>query len=117
MATVTLQGNPMKLEGELPVVGSIAPDFTLVSTDLSELKLSDFAGKRLVLNIFPSLDTSVCAMSVRKFNQEAASYPDTVVLCVSMDLPLPRHASAPPITSPTLRLAPPSAAISAYVTA
>ena len=67
----------MKLEGELPVVGSIAPDFTLVSTDLSELKLSDFAGKRLVLNIFPSLDTSVCAMSVRKFNQEAASYPYT----------------------------------------
>ena len=87
MATVHLQGNPMQLAGELPVVGSMAPDFTLVGTDLGEVKLNDFNGKRLVLNIFPSLDTPVCAASVRRFNKEAAGYPNTAVLCVSMDLP------------------------------
>lgn len=77
----------MNTVGELPVAGSIAPDFTLTGVDLADVKLSDFAGKRLVLNIFPSLDTPVCALSVRRFNQEAAGFADTVVLCVSMDLP------------------------------
>ena len=100
MATVHLQSNPMQLAGELPVVGSMAPDFTLVGTDLGEVKLNDFNGKRLVLNIFPSLDTPVCAASVRRFNKEAAGYPNTAVLCVSMDLPF-ADASAPPTTSRT----------------
>ena len=87
METVFLQGNPMHLVGELPVAGSIAPDFTLTSDDLSDIRLSDFNGKRLVLNIFPSIDTDVCAASVRHFNQDVASYKNTEVLCVSMDLP------------------------------
>lgn len=65
----------------------MAPDFTLVAQDLSEIRLSDYKGKRVVLNIFPSLDTDVCAASVRRFNIKAASMPDTVVICVSMDLP------------------------------
>ena len=77
----------MQTVGSLPVAGSMAPDFTLVGQDLAEIKLSDFQGKKLVLNIFPSLDTDVCAASVRRFNAEAAAYPATVVLCVSMDLP------------------------------
>lgn len=87
MATVFLQKMPMQTVGELPVSGSMAPDFSLTAPDLSDVKLSDFAGKRLVLNIFPSLDTPVCAMSVRRFNEDASKYPDTVVLCISMDLP------------------------------
>lgn len=87
METVFLQGNPMHLVGELPVAGSIAPDFTLTADDLSDIRLSDFNGKRLVLNIFPSIDTDVCAASVRHFNQDVASYKNTEVLCVSMDLP------------------------------
>lgn len=87
MQTVKFQGNPMAIAGALPTVGSEAPDFTLVGQDLSDIKLSDFKGKRVVLNIFPSLDTDVCAASVRHFNVEASELPDTVVLCVSMDLP------------------------------
>lgn len=87
MATTHLNGTTMQLAGELPVVGSMAPDFTLVAADLSEIKLNDYNGKKLVLNIFPSLDTPVCAASVRRFNQEVAAYQDTSVLCVSMDLP------------------------------
>ncbi len=88
MATVTLKNQiTINLRGELPAVGSVAPDFTLVKADLSEAKLADFAGKRIVLNIFPSVDTGVCAASVRRFNAELSSLTNTVVLCVSMDLP------------------------------
>lgn len=71
----------------LPAVGSIAPDFELVKTDLSDIQLSDLKGKRIVLNIFPSLDTEVCARSVRKFNEAASKLENTVVLCISKDLP------------------------------
>ncbi len=87
MATVTLKGNPFKTSGELPAKGSQAPDFTLVKTDLSEVSLSDFKGQRVVLNIFPSVDTPTCAQSVRAFNEKASSLENTVVLCVSQDLP------------------------------
>jgi len=87
MATANLKGVPMKLSGELPKRGAKAPAFKLASKDLAELGMSDFKGKRFVLNIFPSVDTGVCAASVRKFNKEAASLKDTVVLCISMDLP------------------------------
>lgn len=87
MATVTLQGNPLETVGELPQVGSQAPSFELVKTDLSTTSLSDYAGKKLVLNIFPSVDTGVCAASVRKFNEALSSLENTVVLCVSADLP------------------------------
>ncbi|GLS25065.1 thiol peroxidase [Marinibactrum halimedae] len=87
MATVTLQGNPVNTSGELPNVGDAAPTFTLVKADLSEVSLADYAGKRLVLNIFPSVDTPTCATSVRTFNEKAASLENTEVLCVSADLP------------------------------
>jgi thiol peroxidase len=87
MAIITLKGNVIETVGELPVVGSSAPGFTLVTTDLSEVGLKDFKGKRVVLNIFPSIDTPVCATSVRRFNQEAAGLNDTVVLSISADLP------------------------------
>jgi len=87
MAHLTLKGNPIETVGTLPANGSEAPFFCLVKTDLSEAGPADFAGKRLVLNIFPSLDTPVCASSVRRFNQEAASLENTVVLCISGDLP------------------------------
>ena len=87
MATVTLGGNPTKTSGELPSVGSPAPDFSLTKTDLANVSLKDFAGKKVILNIFPSIDTSVCAASVKKFNSEAANVDNTVVLCVSKDLP------------------------------
>lgn len=87
MATVTLQGNAFDTQGELPKAGSHAPAFTLVQGDLSDLTLADVAGKRVVLNIFPSVDTATCATSVRKFNERAASLDNTVVICVSADLP------------------------------
>jgi thioredoxin-dependent peroxiredoxin len=87
MSTITLKGNAINTAGQLPAVGAQLPPFTLVRTDLSEASLADFAGKKLVLNIFPSLDTPVCAASVRRFNQEAAASGDTVVLCISADLP------------------------------
>ena len=87
MANVTLKGNEIHTNGELPKVGTEAPDFKGVKSDLSELSLSDLKGKKVVINVFPSLDTSVCAASVRRFNKEAASHPDTVVLAVSKDLP------------------------------
>ena len=87
MATVTLKGNPITTSGSLPAVGSAAPDFSLAKVDLSNVSLKDFAGKKLILNIFPSVDTPTCATSVRKFNVEAAKLADTVVLCVSRDLP------------------------------
>jgi thiol peroxidase len=87
MATVTFKGTPVKTSGELPAVGTKAPDFKLVGSGLSEISLSDFKGKKVVLNIFPSLDTGVCATSVRKFNEWTSSKENTVVLCVSKDLP------------------------------
>jgi thiol peroxidase len=87
MATVTLQGNAFDTQGELPKAGSQAPAFTLVQGDLSDLMQSDLAGKRIILNIFPSVDTATCAASVRKFNEKAAALDNTVVVCVSADLP------------------------------
>lgn len=87
MATITLGGNPIHTSGELPKVGSKAPDFQLVKTDLSVASLADFAGSKLVLNIFPSIDTGVCATSVRTFNQKASTLENTKVLCISRDLP------------------------------
>lgn len=86
MATVTLKGMPIETVGTLPAVGSQAPDFELVKTDLSTTTLADYKGKKLILNIFPSVDTPTCATSVRKFNETAASQ-DVTVLCVSADLP------------------------------
>ncbi|WP_243303026.1 thiol peroxidase [Geothrix oryzisoli] len=87
MAKVTLKGNPFNTAGDLPKVGSAAPAFTLVRTDLSEVSAKDLAGQRVVLNIFPSLDTPTCAASVRKFNARANEKPNTTILCVSADLP------------------------------
>ncbi len=87
MAQITLGGNPTNTNGELPQVGDKLKDFNLVGTDLSTKSLADFQGKKLVLNIFPSVDTGTCAMSVRNFNQTASSLNNTVVLCISRDLP------------------------------
>lgn len=87
MAKVTFQGNHVNTIGQLPAVGTQAPDFVGVKADLSDLRLSDLRGKRVVLNIFPSIDTGVCAASVRHFNQLAAELQNTVVLCLSVDLP------------------------------
>lgn len=87
MAEVKFMGNPVATVGELPTTGADAPAFTLVGQDLADITLDSLKGKQIVLNIFPSLDTDVCAASVRRFNQDAAKYPDTVVLCVSQDLP------------------------------
>ena len=87
MSTVTLRGNPIPVNGTFPAVGSTAPAFSLVAQDLSDVTLDTYAGKRKVLNIFPSIDTPTCAMSTRKFNAEADKLPNTVVLCVSADLP------------------------------
>lgn len=87
MADITFKGNTVHTSGNLPAVGSKAPDFTLTGSALQPVANGDFAGKNLVLNIFPSIDTGVCATSVRKFNAEAANLPNTIVLCVSKDLP------------------------------
>lgn len=87
MAKITFQGNPIKTIGELPKKGELAPEFTLVKGDLSELKLSELKGKNVVLNIFPSIDTGVCATSVRKFNKDAAKLNNTIILAISADLP------------------------------
>jgi thiol peroxidase len=87
MAQITFKGNPIQTVGSLPANGSKAPDFSLTTTTLEDVNLASFAGKKVVLNIFPSIDTPVCATSVRKFNKEASSLDNTVVLCVSKDLP------------------------------
>ncbi len=87
MATITFKGSPIHTQGELPNVGAKAPDFKLTGSDLSEKSLSDFKGKNVVLNIFPSVDTGICAASVRHFNQSASGLDNTVVLCISKDLP------------------------------
>ena len=85
--TVHFQGNPVAVQGTIPQAGAAAQPFTLVAKDLSDVALSQYAGKRKVLNIFPSIDTGVCAASVRKFNQLASELNNTVVLCISADLP------------------------------
>ncbi|KJD33601.1 thiol peroxidase [Tamlana nanhaiensis] len=87
MATVTLKGNAINTVGELPKTGTKAPAFSLTATDLSTKSLSDFSGSRVVLNIFPSVDTGTCAQSVRQFNTEASELENTKVLCISKDLP------------------------------
>lgn len=87
MATITLRGNEIHTSGELPSVGTPAPDFVLVKSDLSEATLADYAGQNLILNIYPSIDTPTCAQSTRVFNEQASSMNNTVVVCVSADLP------------------------------
>lgn len=87
METIYFKGTPCHTYGTVPSVGDKAPVFALVTPELKEISLDDYRGKRVVLNVFPSLDTPVCAASVRRFNKEAAELPDTVILCVSMDLP------------------------------
>ena len=87
MAKITLKGNPINTIGKLPKIGKKAPKFSLVKADLSKAKLSDFNGSKIILNIFPSLDTGTCAASVRKFNEEAGKLENTKVLCISRDLP------------------------------
>lgn len=87
MSTTNLQGNPVNTVGSLPEVGSVAPDFVTTKSDLSEVRLSDFRGKTVILNIFPSIDTGVCASSVRRFNAEAAKLENVEIIGVSMDLP------------------------------
>lgn len=87
MAEITFKGSPVNTCGTLPAVGSLAPAFSLVKTDLSDVDAAELKGKRVILNIFPSLDTPVCAASVRRFNEAAAGLENVVVLCVSADLP------------------------------
>ena len=87
MATTSLRGDPVHTVGDLPAIGTRAPAYTLTGADLSDVSSDGFAGSRVVLNIFPSVDTATCAESVRRFNQLAASLENTVVVCVSADLP------------------------------
>ena len=87
MASITLHGNKINTLGSLPTVGSAASDFTLTKGDLSATTLNDFKGKKVVMNIFPSIDTGTCATSVREFNKKASALDNTVVLCISKDLP------------------------------
>lgn len=86
-STVTLGGNPVEVAGNFPQKGQIAPIFSLVGNDLADVPLKQFSGKRKILNIFPSIDTPTCATSVRNFNKRASELPNTVVLCISVDLP------------------------------
>ncbi len=87
MTTITRQGIEIEISGNLPPMGTTAPSFSLAATDLADVGLSDFAGKKVILNIFPSIDTPTCANSVRAFNEQAAAMDNTVVLCISPDLP------------------------------
>lgn len=87
MEQITLGGKPVQTLGTLPAIGTKAPDFELVKNDMSKVSLRDFAGIRLVLNVFPTLETGICSASIRRFNQEAASLENTKVLCISRDLP------------------------------
>ncbi|TSJ40162.1 thiol peroxidase [Fluviicola chungangensis] len=87
MANVTLGGNPLHTSGDLPAKGSQAADFSLVNTDLGAVSLDNYKGKKLILNIFPSIDTGTCAASVREFNKKASTLENTTVLCISRDLP------------------------------
>lgn len=101
MSTITFKGNPINTIGSLPQVGNQAQEFTMVSGDLSEKNLADYTGKRVVLNIFPSIDTGICAASARKFNEEASNLDNTVVINVSRDLPfaLSRFCAAEGLTN------------------
>ena len=85
--TITFQSNPVSISGQLPLAGQTAPAFTLCAADLSDLTLTSLKGKRVILNIFPSIDTPVCAASVREFNEKATNIDNVVVLCISADLP------------------------------
>ena len=87
MALILFKGNSVQTSGELPRVGDLAPEFTLTANDLSAKSLKDFQGKNIILNIFPSIDTGTCASSVREFNKKAVDLDNTVVLCISKDLP------------------------------
>ena len=87
MASITLGGTPTTTNGNLPALGTKCPEFDLITKELNTVRLSDYSGKKLVLNIFPSVDTGVCSASVRTFNQHASSHSDTVILCISRDLP------------------------------
>ena len=87
MAKIALRGNPVHTNGDLPKVGGKAPDFKLVNKDLKDVSLADYKGKKKILNIYPSIDTPVCALSTRKFNEHAKQHSDTVMLMVSVDLP------------------------------
>ena len=87
MASITLEGNGINTNGELPAIGSTAPDFTLTNGDLGDVTLEDFSGKKKLLNIVPSLDTGICATSTKRFNDEAINHEDTVFLTISADLP------------------------------
>jgi len=87
MATISLKGHPIETSGELPAIGSIAPDFTVTAPDLKDFTLASLGAQKKVLNIFPSLDTGVCALSVRRFNSEAATHPGAIIVNVSADLP------------------------------
>lgn len=87
MATITLKGNPIHTNGDLPAVGGAAPDFSLTKGDLSDVSLADFAGRKVLLNIVPSLDTPTCATSTRKFNEQASQVPNASILVVAADLP------------------------------
>lgn len=87
MAQITFHGNPVNTSGTLPATGSVAPDFTLTGQDLSDVTLSSLRGKRVILNIFPSIDTPVCQTAARRFNAEAAQLDNTTIVCISADLP------------------------------
>lgn len=87
MSQITLSGNPVEVAGQFPQIGDTVENFTLVGNDLADVHLADFTGKRKILNIFPSIDTGICATSVRVFNEKANSLTDTVILCISADLP------------------------------
>lgn len=87
MAGITFKENPVNTSGNIPAAGDTAPDFSLTGADLGDVTLGSYKGKKLVLNIFPSIDTGVCATSVRKFNEKASSLDNTAVLCISRDLP------------------------------
>jgi len=91
MAQITLGGNPAETNGTPPAIGSTAPNFTLVATDMSSKSLADYDGFRKILNIFPSVDTGICAASARKFNEEASKLENTKVLCISRDLPFAQN--------------------------
>ncbi len=87
MTTITLKGQPIHTVGKLPMTGDIAPDFTLTKDDFTEVKMESFPGKTIILSIFPSIDTSVCSASTRKFNEYASKLNNAVIICVSADLP------------------------------
>lgn len=87
MTTITLKGAPLETIGTLPKVGAQAPDFIVTKTDLSEIRLKNYLGKKIILNIFPSIDTPTCATTMVKFNEIATQFPDALILCVSIDLP------------------------------